>query len=104
MLEHDQLISDVLTDPQVTQRTNSCRTMGKLLIGDITRSESLRFRSRFHSARDALHAMDKYGVMQLVVMDDGYVYVYGIVTRQDIIKAVQEFPYATDSSRPTDQT
>ena len=46
--------------------------------------------------------MDKYGVMQLVVMDDGYV--FGIVTRQDITKAVQEFPYPTDSSQPTDQT
>ena len=124
MIEHDQLISDVLTELQVTQRTDSIpvskggellgfitgidleripvEQRGKLIIGEITRSESLRFCSRFDSGRDALHAMDKYGVMQLVVMDDGYV--FGIVTRQDITKAVQEFPYATDSSQPTDQT
>ena len=123
MIEHDQLISDVLTELQVTQRTDSIpvskggellgfitgidleripvEQRGKLIIGEITRSESLRFCSRFDSGRDALHAMDKYGVMQLVVMDDGYV--FGIVTRQDITKAVQEFPYATDSSQPTDQ-
>ena len=75
---------------------------GKLTIGEITRSESLRFCSRFDSGRDALHAMDKYGVMQLVVMDDGYV--FGIVTREGVTKAVQEFPYPTDSSQPTDQT
>ncbi len=124
MIEHDQLISDVLTELQVTQRTDSIpvskggellgfitgidleripvEQRGKLIIGEIIRSESLRFCSRFDSGRDALHAMDKYGVMQLVVMDDGYV--FGIVTRQDITKAVQEFPYATDSSQPTDQT
>ena len=124
MIEHDQLISDVLTELQVTQRTDSIpiskggELLGfitgidleripveqreKLIIGEITRSESLRFCSRFDSGRDALHAMDKYGVMQLVVMDDGYV--FGIVTRQDITKAVQEFPYPTDSSQPTDQT
>ena len=124
MIDHDQLISDVLTELQVTQRTDSIpvskggELLGfitgidleripveqreKLIIGEITRSESLRFCSRFDSGRDALHAMDKYGVMQLVVMDDGYV--FGIVTRQDITKAVQEFPYATDSSQPTDQT
>ena len=121
MIEHDQLISDVLTELQVTQRTDSIpvskggellgfitgidleripvEQRGKLIIGEIIRSESLRFCSRFDSGRDALHAMDKYGVMQLVVMDDGYV--FGIVTRQDITKAVQEFPYA---SQPTDQT
>ena len=124
MIEHDQLISDVLAELQVTQRADSIpvskggELLGfitgidlerlpveqreKLIIGEITRSESLRFCSRFDSGRDALHAMDKYGVMQLVVMDDGYV--FGIVTRQDITKAVQEFPYATDSSQPTDQT
>ena len=45
--------------------------------------------------------MDKYGVMQLVVMDDGYV--FGIVTREGVTKAVQEFPYTTDISQPTDQ-
>ena len=123
MIEHDQLISDVLTELQVTQRTDSIpvskggELLGfitgidleripveqreKLIIGEIIRSESLRFCSRFDSGRDALHAMDKYGVMQLVVMDDGYA--FGIVTRQDITKAVQEFPYATDSSQPTDQ-
>ena len=124
MIEHDQLISDVLTELQVTQRTDSIpvfkggELLGfitgidleripveqreKFIIGEIIRSESLRFCSRFDSGRDALHAMDKYGVMQLVVMDDGYA--FGIVTRQDITKAVQEFPYATDSSQPTDQT
>ena len=124
MIEHDQLISDVLTELQVTQRTDSIPVFkggellgfitgidleripveqrGKLIIGEIIRSESLRFCSRFDSGRDALHAMDKYGVMQLVVMDDGYV--FGIVTRQDITKAVQEFHYVTDSSQPTDQT
>ena len=123
MIEHDQLISDVLLDLEVTQLTGSIpvskggellgfitgvdleripiEQRGKLVIGEITRSESLRFCSRFDSGRDALHAMDKYGVMQLVVMDDGYV--FGIVTREGVTKAVQEFPYTTDISQPTDQ-
>jgi Zn-dependent protease/CBS domain-containing protein len=123
MLEHDQLISDVLIELEGTRGKDSIpvskggelqgfitgidlerisvEQRGKLIIGEITRSESLRFCSRLDSGRDALHAMDRYGVMQLVVMDDGYV--FGIVTRQDITKAVQEFPYATDSSQPTDQ-
>ena len=123
MIEHDQLISDVLAELQVTQRADSIpvskggELLGfitgidlerlpveqreKLIIGEITRSESLRFCSRFDSGLDALHAMDKYGVMQLVVMDDGYV--FGIVTREGVTKAVQEFPNTTDSPQPTDQ-
>ena len=123
MIEHDQLISDVLSDLELTQLMGSIpvskggELLGfitgvdleripieqrrKLAIGEITRSESLRFCSRFDSGRDALHAMDKYGVMQLVVMDDGYV--FGIVTREGVTKAVQEFPYTTDISQPTDQ-
>jgi CBS domain-containing protein len=44
--------------------------------------------------------MDKYRVMQLVVMDGHSV--LGIVTRQDIIKAVKEFPFTTDKSGSVD--
>ena len=123
MLEHDQFISDALIDLQVAHLTSSIpvskggellgfitpvdlerisvEQRGKLVVGDITRSESLRFCSRFSSGRDALHAMDQYGVMQLVVMDDGYV--SGIVTREVITKAMREFPYTTENPQPTDQ-
>jgi len=72
----------------------------KLVLAEITQPHSLRVCSRFDSGRDALSTMDKYRVMQLVVMDGHSV--LGIVTRQDIIRTVKNFPFTTDKSGPVD--
>jgi predicted transcriptional regulator len=57
---------------------------------------SLRVVTASQSARDGLRMMDKYRVMQLVVMDTGSV--VGIVTRQDILAKMIEFGSAVDSA------
>ena len=59
------------------------------VIGQLVDPGSLRVISSGESAIDALRAMDKYRVVQLVVVDGGIV--AGIVTRQDILAKVVEF-------------
>ena len=124
MADHGQSVSEVLAviERQVTEGTESIpvakqgKLLGfvtrmdleripleqrtKLLLAEITQPHSLRVCSRFDSERDVLSMMDKYRVMQLVVMDGGSV--LGIITRQDIIKAVKEFPFTTGKSGPVD--
>ncbi len=124
MADHDQSVSEVLAviERRVTEETESIPVakQGKLLgfvnrmdleripleqrtkhvLAEITQPHSLRVCSRFDSGRDALSTMDKYRVMQLVVMDGHSV--LGIVTRQDIIKAVKEFPFTTGKSGSVD--
>jgi CBS domain-containing protein len=124
MADHDQSVSEVLAviNRQVTEGTESIpvakrgKLLGfvtrmdleripieqrtKLVLAEITQPHSLRVCSILDSGRDALSTMDKYRVMQLVVMDGHSV--LGIVTRQDIIRAVKEFPFTTGKSGPAD--
>ena len=73
---------------------------GEVSIGELMNPDSLRVISRNEPARDALRAMDRYRVNQLVVMDSDYV--VGIVTREDIVRMLLEFRVENDEVDPTD--
>ena len=69
-------------------------------VGELVNSSSLRVISRDEPVREALSAMDRHRVSQLVIMDDDYV--IGIVTRQGIVQALLEFQPGSGRSDPTD--
>jgi len=62
---------------------------GQVTIGEIMNPESLRVISTDESVREALRLLDKHRLNQLVVMDADYV--EGIVTREDIVRALVTF-------------
>jgi len=62
---------------------------GTTSIGELMNPNSLRVISKDESVREALGNMDRHHVNQLVVMDNDYV--IGIVTREDIVRALLEF-------------
>jgi len=72
----------------------------RVLVGELVNSGSLRVISSDEPVREALSAMDRHRVNQLVVMDEDYV--IGIVTRQGIVQALLEFPKGSGRSDPTD--
>lgn len=68
-------------------------------VGQLVNSGSVRVISRDEPAREALSAMDRQPVSQLVVMDDDYV--IGIVTRQSIVQALLELHPESEHSDST---
>ena len=68
-------------------------------VGQLVNSGSVRVISRDEPAREALSAMDRQSVSQLVVMDDDYV--IGIVTRQSIVQALLELHPESEHSDST---
>jgi CBS domain-containing protein len=62
--------------------------------------DSLRVVSREESVREALGSMDRHRVNQLVVMDSDYV--VGIVTREDIVRALLELRATVERFDPSD--
>jgi Zn-dependent protease/CBS domain-containing protein len=68
-------------------------------VGQLVNSGSVRVISRDEPAREALSAMDRQPVSQLVVMDDDYV--IGIVTRQSIVQALLELQPESEHSDST---
>lgn len=68
-------------------------------VGQLVNSDSVRVISRDEPAREALSAMDRQRVSQLVVMDDDYV--IGIVTRQSIAQALLELHPESEHSDST---
>jgi predicted transcriptional regulator len=62
---------------------------GHVTIGEIMNPESLRVISTDESFREALRSLDRHRLNQLVVMDADYV--VGIVTREDIVRALLTF-------------
>ena len=59
------------------------------VVGQLVDPGSLRIITPGESARDGLRAMEKHRMVQLVVVDGGFV--VGIVTRQDILAKMIEF-------------
>ena len=70
-----------------------------IAVGQLVNSGSVRVISRDEQAREALSAMDRQPVSQLVVMDDDYV--IGIVTRQSIVQALLELHPESEHSDST---
>ncbi|MBT3996081.1 MAG: site-2 protease family protein [Chloroflexi bacterium] len=73
---------------------------GEISIGELMNPDSLRVISKDESVREALGSMDRHSVNQLVVMDSDYV--VGIVTREDIVRALLQFRLAVERFDPTD--
>ncbi|MBN4064493.1 site-2 protease family protein [Dehalococcoides mccartyi] len=73
---------------------------GGTTLGDIMNPESLRVISKDESVLEALRSMDKYKLNQLVVMDGDFV--IGIVTREDIVKAMLELRASVNPVEPVD--
>ena len=78
-------------------------------LGELMNPDSLRVISAYEPVHEALKSMDQYKVNQLVVMDGDYV--TGIVTREDILRAMlnvrrqddsENLPNAEDRSRSED--
>ena len=69
-------------------------------IGELMNPDSLRVISKDESVRGALGSMDRHRVNQLVVMDSDYV--VGIVTREDIVRALLQFRVTVERFDPTD--
>lgn len=69
-------------------------------IGELMNPDSLRVVSREESVREALGSMDRHRVNQLVVMDSDYV--VGIVTREDIVRALLELRATVERFDPSD--
>ena len=69
-------------------------------IGELMKSNNLRVISKDEAVRDALASMDRHRVNQLVVMDSDYV--IGIVTREDVVRALLEFRATVERFDPTD--
>ena len=72
----------------------------EVTIGELMNPGSLRVISRHEPVNEALRSMDRNRVNQLVVMDGDFV--IGIVTREDIVRALLELRPVTDVAGPTD--
>ena len=66
-------------------------------LGELMNPDSLRVISAYEPVHEALKSMDQYKVNQLVVMDGDYV--TGIVTREDILRAMLNVRRQDDSER-----
>ncbi|MDE0592290.1 MAG: site-2 protease family protein [Dehalococcoidia bacterium] len=73
---------------------------GETSVGELMNPDSLRVISKDESVREALGSMDIHNVNQLVVMDSDYV--VGIVTRDDIVRALLQFRRANEKIDSTD--
>ena len=73
---------------------------GETSVGELMNPDSLRVISKDESVREALGSMDIHHVNQLVVMDSDYV--VGIVTRDDIVRALLQFRRANEKIDSTD--
>ena len=73
---------------------------GETSVGELMNPDSLRVISKDESVREALGSMDIHNVNQLVVMDSDYV--VGIVTRDDIVRALLQFRGANEKIDSTD--
>jgi len=62
--------------------------MAETTLGELMNPDSLRVISSDDTVYNALKSMDKHQVVHLVVMDGDYV--VGMVTREDIIKAMTD--------------
>jgi len=74
---------------------------GQISVGELMNPDSLRVISTNESFRDALRSMDRNRLNQLVVMDADYV--VGIITREDIVRALLEFKTQGMHAEPMDR-
>ena len=72
----------------------------EVTIGELMNPNSLRVISKHEPVKEALRSMDRNRVNQLVVMDGDFV--IGIVTREDIVRALLELGTMTDRIDPAD--
>jgi Zn-dependent protease len=72
----------------------------EVTVGELMSPESLRVIAKEEPVSEALRSMDRHHLNQLVVMDGDFV--VGIVTREDIVRALLQLRSTVDRVDPTD--
>ena len=87
-----------ITPKELSELHDSERT--EVVIAQIMNPDSLRVISASEPAHDALRAMDRYQVSQLVVMEKTHL--LGMVTRQDVLAKMIEFTLSEETDDAPD--